>query len=257
MFKDLKYDMGNIKDLIGNKYGYLTVIAPTNKRIQRKVVWKCLCICGKECEVLSTNLTSGRTTSCGCMQYKIVAKHYREKAPKQGDIINETEILDVCFKPEYRGFNECYVLGKCKFCGENFWVKKTLLVNGGVKSCGCIRRSYGEALIGRILDENNIIYEREKIYQDCYFQDVKNKCRFDFYINNEYLLEFDGRQHFDDYGGTSTWFDDESLKKIKERDKYKNEWCKSHKIPLIRIPYYKLDSLNIGDLLLDKTTFLV
>lgn len=249
--------MGNIRDLTGNKYGYLTVAKPTNKRIQRKVVWKCLCVCGNECEVLSTNLTSGRTHSCGCMQYKIVAQHYREKAPKQGDIINGTKILDVSYKPDCRGFNECYVLGRCNFCNEKFWAKKTLLVNGSVKSCGCIKRSYGEALISKILDENDINYEREKTFQDCYFQNVHNKCRFDFYINNKYLLEFDGRQHFDNCNNTSTWFNDEAIERIKKRDNYKNEWCKSHNVPLIRIPYYKLDSLNINDLLLDKTTFLI
>ena len=166
--------MGKIRDLTGNKYGYLTVIKPTNKRVQRKVVWKCLCVCGKECEVLSTNLTSGRTTSCGCMKYKIVSQHYREKAPKVGDMINGTEILDICFKTDYRGFNECYVLGKCKFCSKKFWVKKTLLENKNTKSCGCIKRSYGEELIGKILDENGIQYEREKIFRDCYFYFVCN-----------------------------------------------------------------------------------
>jgi hypothetical protein len=191
------------------------------------------------------------------MQYKIVAKHYREKAPKKGDVINETEILDVCFIPDYRGFNECYVLGKCRFCGDAFCVKKTLLKNGNTKSCGCIKKSYGESLICKILKENNIEYEREKIFKDCYFQNIHNKCRFDFYIDNKYLLEFDGSQHFTNYRTTSTWFNSETLHLIQERDLYKNEWCKSHNIPLIRIPYWKLDSLDISDLLLDETTFLV
>lgn len=249
--------MGKIKDLAGNKYGYLTVIEKTNKRIQRKVVWKCLCVCGNECEVLSTNLTSGRTTSCGCMQYKIVSQYYREKAPKEGDIINGTEILDICFKQNYRGHNECYVLCKCKFCGKKFWAKKTLIESCNTKSCGCIKRSYGEALICKILDENNIKYETEKIFKDCYFENVHNKCRFDFYIDNKYLLEFDGKQHYDNYGGTSTWFTDEILSTIKKRDNYKNKWCKSHKIPLIRIPYYKIDTLNINDLLLEKSKYIV
>ena len=135
--------------------------------------------------------------------------------------------------------------------------EKTLIESGNTKSCGCIKRSCGESLICKILDENNIKYETEKIFKDCYFENIHNKCRFDFYINNKYLLEFDGKQHFDDYGGSSRWFDDEALDKIKKRDDYKNKWCKAHKIPLIRIPYYKLDSLNINDLLLEKSKYIV
>ena len=56
----------NLNDLTGKTFGYLTAIAPTDKRENRKVIWKCKCICGKEVEVLSTNLTTGRTKSCGC-----------------------------------------------------------------------------------------------------------------------------------------------------------------------------------------------
>ena len=78
-------------DLTNRKFGFLKALYPTTKRVQRKVVWRCECICGKECEVLSTNLTSGRTVSCGCKKYEIVSKHYRDKSPKQGEIINGTK----------------------------------------------------------------------------------------------------------------------------------------------------------------------
>ena len=245
-------------DLTNRKFGFLKALYPTTKRVQRKVVWRCECVCGKECEVLSTNLTSGRTVSCGCKKYEIVSKHYRDKSPKQGEIINGTKIVDTDYRPDNRGFNECYVLAECKFCGKEFWVRKASLENGNTKSCGCTRNSIGEATIQKILDENGIAYEREKIFKDCYFENIQNKCRFDFYIENSYLLEFDGIQHSDKYEcGQSSWFNEEILKRIKERDKYKNEWCKQHNIPLIRIPHYKLDTLCIDDLLLDKTRFLV
>ena len=81
----------NYKDLTGRQFGYLKVIQKTDKRIQRKVVWECECVCGNLCEVLSTNLTSGRTTSCGCMRYEMVAKHYREKCAQPGDFVNDSK----------------------------------------------------------------------------------------------------------------------------------------------------------------------
>ena len=152
-------------DLTNRKFGFLKALYPTTKRVQRKVVWRCECVCGKECEVLSTNLTSGRTVSCGCKKYEIVSKHYRDKSPKQGEIINGTKIVDTDYRPDNRGFNECYVLAECKFCGKEFWVRKASLENGNTKSCGCTRNSTGEATIQKILDENSIAYEREKIFK--------------------------------------------------------------------------------------------
>ena len=36
----------------------------------KKVIYKCLCECGSICEVVSQSLTSGHTTSCGCVLSK-------------------------------------------------------------------------------------------------------------------------------------------------------------------------------------------
>lgn len=243
--------------MTGIRFGYLVAIFPTEKRIQRKVVWKCRCDCGNECEVLSTNLTSGRTKSCGCKQYEIIAQHYREKCPQKGDIINGTKILDTDYRQDNRGFNECYVLCECKFCGSQFWTRKGSLSTNNTKSCGCINNSEGERAIEILLDKNKIPYEREKTFKDCYFKDIRCKCKFDFFVDNKYIIEFDGIQHFEDLSGTSSWFDENSLLEIQARDNYKNEWCENNNMPIIRIPYYKLKTLCINDLLLDKTEYLI
>lgn len=58
-----------------------------------------------------------------------------------------------------------------------------------------------------------------------------------FFVNNEYIIEYDGIQHFIATG--YTWNTDENLIKTKEHDEYKNNWCKIHNIPIIRIPYTK------------------
>ena len=62
--------------------------------------------------------------------------------------------------------------------------------------------------------------------------------RFDFGIlHNDQLLgliEYDGKQHFepiDFFGG------EDGFRKTQERDKIKNAYCKSHNIPLLRLPY--------------------
>ena len=43
--------------------------------------------------------------------------------------------------------------------------------------------------------------------------------------------------------------------KVKERDEMKNEYCRSHRIPLIRIPYTQYEKLCLEDILLDTTKF--
>lgn len=54
-----------IKDITGQKFGYLTAIKRL-KRDKRGSIWLCVCECGKEKEVSLSDLSSGATKSCGC-----------------------------------------------------------------------------------------------------------------------------------------------------------------------------------------------
>lgn len=58
------------------------------------------------------------------------------------------------------------------------------------QSCGCVI-SRGEEKIAKILLLNNIPFEKQKSFDSCIF-DNGVKARFDFYINDSFLLEFDG-----------------------------------------------------------------
>lgn len=223
--------------------------------MQRKVIWECECDCGNKCEVLSTNLTSGRTKSCGCKQYDLVAKHYREKCPQPGDVINGTIVIDIEYRKDSRGFNECYLLCECKFCGKHMWVRSTSLKGGNTKSCGCIKNSYGESIIEQILKNANIKYSREKTFKDCFFSDSHVKCRFDFYVDDRYLIEFDGQQHYK--ANSDGWFTEDVVDKIRARDEYKSMWCKKNNIPLIRIPFHIIDDIKLEDLMPDTTQYLI
>lgn len=247
--------IGTIRDLTNNTYGFLKVIRPIDKRANRKVVWECECVCGNKCEVLSTSLTSGRTKSCGCKQYDIVASHYREKCPQPGDIINGTKILGYEYRPDSRGYNECYLLCECKFCKSQMWVRSVSLKNGNTKSCGCIGRSHGEAIVEQMLVAAGVEFEKEKTFVDCFFSDKHVKCRFDFFVDNRYFIEFDGQQHYK--AEVSGLFTEDVVSKIKERDQYKNKWCAEHNIPLIRIPFYALDDIKLEDLVPETSQYLI
>lgn len=245
----------NYRDLTGQQFGYLTVLEKTDKRENKKVVWKCQCICGNICEVLSTNLTANRTKSCGCKSKELIGKanSYLETEVKIGDIVNGSEILDFYFQKDSRNFREAWVKCTCQFCGKIYNVRYRCLKNENTQSCGCAKRSLGEKYIEQLLKEANISFEQEKTFSDCYFSSINVKSRFDFYVNNKYLIEYDGEQHYFPSGR----FTEDDVQLIQERDKYKNQYCKEHNIPLIRIPYTHKNNIVLEDLLLETSKFII
>ena len=110
-------------------------------------------------------------------------------------------------------------------------------------SCGCLI-SKGEYKIKQILQQNNIAFEEQKT-----FPDLKSEkgflLKYDFFINNEYLIEFDGEQHQTD----TSLFSHDNFEYRKQNDKMKTEYAKQNNIPLIRIPYSKLHTLTLQDLI--------
>ena len=61
-------------DLMGRRYGKLTVTGATEQRKNGYTVWWCRYDCGNETIVGQTPLQSGKTKSCGCLQ----SETYRE-----------------------------------------------------------------------------------------------------------------------------------------------------------------------------------
>jgi len=66
--------MAKARDLTGQKFGHLTAMFATDKRVQGRVVWHCLCDCGNEIDVPSNSLVSGNTKSCGCLKREVTPK---------------------------------------------------------------------------------------------------------------------------------------------------------------------------------------
>ena len=151
----------------------------------------------------------------------------------------------------------CHIMWLCECDCEKHTQKEVdgyALKTGKSTSCGCQHFSKGEEKIKQLLINNNIPFEIQKMFDTCKTS-KNNYAKFDFYINNQYLIEFDGEQHFKlvDIG----WNDPEKLARTKERDAIKNQWCKDNNIPLIRIPYTHLDNLCIDDLRLETSKFII
>ena len=137
---------------------------------------------------------------------------------------------------------------KCKCdCGNFYIANGHQLKNQTLQSCGCLK-SVGEQKIASILQEHNILFEREKIFSDF------KPYRYDFYVNKSYIIEYDGKQHFQDY----SWGNEKhSKEETQKKDLLKNQYCFKNQIPIIRIPYTHLNTIRLTDLLIETSPFLI
>lgn len=55
------------RDLVGSRFGRLTVRERSGSDARRNPRWLCECECGKRKVVRGDHLLSGRTASCGCL----------------------------------------------------------------------------------------------------------------------------------------------------------------------------------------------
>jgi len=234
----------NIIDLTGQVFDALTVLGDVGKRDKKQVEWKCQCVCGNIVYRKGYELKKKENFhSCGCLQNLKQIK----------DISNQRFGKVTAISPNFLYKKEnnikssaCYWNCICD-CGREFVADSANLQSGGTQSCGCCSVSRGEDKIKMILIENNIPFECQKTFKDC---KDKGLLRFDFYIDNKYLIEYDGRQHYKD----NQW---EKVENIQRRDFIKDNYCIKNNIPLIRIPYTKFNTLCLQDLLLETTKFLI
>jgi hypothetical protein len=60
--------MLKFKNRVGKKYGRWLVLSRVGTNAGRQCVWLCKCDCGNTSEVISGNLQSGHSKSCGCLK---------------------------------------------------------------------------------------------------------------------------------------------------------------------------------------------
>lgn len=230
--KDLTLQKNNI---IGKRFGKLVVLnleEKDNTLASRCLRYKCKCDCGKEVIVSSGSLRSGHTTSCGC-----------NRKGKIKDLTGQHfGLLTVLNKTEERRNRKVGWLCECN-CGNKIIVYSSDLINGDIKSCGCLKNSYGELKIKKILENINIPFKTQYYIKNC--KNIK-PLPFDFAIfdnddNLICLIEYQGNIHFKSTGG---WNSEEDLILRKKKDKIKREYCLNNNIKLVEIPYTDLEKID-------------
>ena len=245
--------MGKIKDLTGKRYGRLMVIELAGTDGKGHARWLCKCDCGNIKNVLSGSLTSGNVKSCGCYRKELIGAQGTKRkknlvGQKFGKLIVLSDTGRRC------GSN---VVWHCQCeCGRYNDVQGWCLQDGSVTTCGdCHLLSRGEERIIAILNENKIPYKHDTALLGLRFPDSGHLARFDFYIDDRYIVEYDGIQHFKQTRGN--WSRADTLEERQKRDMYKNNFCFENDIPIIRIPYTHLNKLHIQDLLPETSPFLL
>ena len=122
--------MSRFKDRTGDKYGRLTVISHSGKDHRGKHLWLCLCECGNEKVVVSDNLSSGKSNSCGCLRAEVLSRKGNQYGIYED---REEALLKVQYshlrrRDKNKGFSDTMsfdvfsFLSKqpCKYCGLEY-----------------------------------------------------------------------------------------------------------------------------------------
>lgn len=242
---------------IGKTYNYLTIIErDDNYKKEHNIksnasYYKCQCKCGNFKTVRITTIVAGEVKSCGCLkkeQDKINLVHGYNFQDLTGKKYGKLTVLHRADNI----YNDVFWTCKCD-CGTIKDIRGTILRAGQSASCGCLKMSVGEYKIGCILKENNINFK----FDSEYFKDLilpsGRIARYDFILFNQEnkpyrLIEFDGEQH---QNKVQFFNGEEGYLKTQTSDKLKNEYAKSHNIPLIRIPYSEINNLSLDLLMSD------
>ena len=135
----------------------------------------------------------------------------------------------------------------CNECRSDMCDYPSYILRRGCPICGGTSM---ERKVGAILTNNKIKYIPQFSFDNCRDQ---RKLPFDFYLPDyNVLIEYDGEQHYRpvNFGGISDVEAYDNFLITQRHDKIKTEYCKQHKINLIRIPYW--DKNNIEEIILSN-----
>lgn len=127
-------------------------------------------------------------------------------------------------------------------CGCKYEVTADNFLRG--RRCPQCFESKGEQKIRLFLKQKGISFLSQYEFKNLQ-SDKGNPLRFDFALfydikkaNLALLVEYDGEFHFNKY------YEDQNFETLQYHDSLKNEYCKNHNIPLVRIPYWEFDNIE-------------
>lgn len=227
-------------------------VIQSNGKPIRQAYFKCG-RCGKIFKARINNIKNGHTRSCGCYSLEQSIKNIKEYNAKGLPVWNKHEYKEGDEVGDYgvKYIKEDGHQGKarkgifgCPICHTYFSALIDNVSTGKTKGCGN-HHSVGEERLRLIFDNLGIKYEYQKSFPDNFSSITHYPYHYDYYLPDYNLcIEYDGIQHFSYKENTAGWNNKENYLQTQHNDKEKNEYCASHNINLLRIPYTDLSILN-------------
>lgn len=146
-------------DLTGQRFGKLTVLCRTEKRMdQGSVVWCCQCECGNTAEVSASRLVRGKVRSCGCLS---------DPPPKDyiGKVFGRLTVTGYAGKKrkttERSAVTVTYWRCRCT-CGKEIVAAQPELQNGDTQSCVCRQKDHAREALKLVDGTSVAILERNQ-----------------------------------------------------------------------------------------------
>ena len=218
-----------------NKYDYSKVVY---ERSQDKVT----IICSKHGDF--SQLANGHLRGKGCPTCGVEARAEKKR------VIG----LRVFFTESKKAHGDRYDYSQVQYQSMHQKVVIVCSIHGPFKQepnshktgCGCpkCKQTTGEKAITSWLENENIIYEAQKKFT----RSKINRSRFDFGVKHHNftgLVEFHGGQHYHPchFGSKKKYAKYKKLIQNIRRDNLKFSFCRTHKLPLLLIPYWDIDRI--------------
>lgn len=225
------------KDRVFDANPDIEVISDYNKWFDKV---KCHCkICGYEWDARpSVILYGGGCPKCG-----------RKKANKAemadgNDIIQriQSKNKNIMVIGNYSGYHN-YIKCKCLIDGTE-WESPVCHLISGDSSCPTCNQSKGERKLIELLEKFGYAVKRQHVFDDC-----RNiyPLRFDAYVKDlNSVFEYQGEQHYMpvNFSGKGEEWSKHQLEICQYRDQIKRNYCNTHDIPIIEIPYWEKDNME-------------
>ena len=156
-----------IIDLVGQKFGRLTVLSMSDEHNGSGIHWNCVCDCGNNAVISGSNLRSGRTRSCGCLSVESSKRNaaiaHTAQFKRHNLIGHKFGMLTVLERTDQRNRRgNTMWLCKCD-CGNTKLISTQALNQGNTISCGCNRARKASE---RASDPNSNLAKSRKCSRD-------------------------------------------------------------------------------------------
>jgi hypothetical protein len=171
---------GEHENLVGRKFGKLTVIEYIETDKRRNPIWLCKCECGGTTKTTTSHLKTGHTTSCGCLSKERISKvNYKNglSASRLGRVY--WNMYNRCYRENTKMYSNYGARG-IKVCDE--WLGENGFINF---SEWAINNGYSERLTLDRIDNEKGYSPNNCRWVDTYVQANNKRNNLYVMVNGE------------------------------------------------------------------------